>query len=58
MTQPAPAPTPTTLERDQAVLNASMALIRAELAPQRDEQRIAQLHAAYQQALTARWPNA
>lgn len=50
------APIPTDL--DQAVITAGLALIRAELAPVRDDQAIADAQAAYEQAMAARWPDA
>jgi len=52
------APNPTTFALDQAVISTGLALIRAELADERDEAKIAELHEAYDQALKARWPNA
>lgn len=50
------APIPTDL--DQAVIDAGLALVRAELDPERDEQAIAEAQAAYVAAMDARWPDA
>lgn len=50
------APLPTRL--DQAVIDAGLVLVRAELAPDRDEQHIADAQAAYEAAMAARWPDA
>lgn len=50
------APLPTVL--DQAVIDAGLALVDAELAAVRDEQVIADAQAAYEAAMAARWPGA
>lgn len=52
MTQPIPT------DLDQAVITAGLALIRAELAPERDEQAIADAQAVYEAAMAERWPDA
>lgn len=49
---------PIPVDLDQAVIDAGLTLVRAELAAQRDEQAIADARAAYEAAMAARWPNA
>lgn len=47
------APIPADL--DQAVITAGLELVRAELAPERDEPAIADAEAAYRASMQARW---
>lgn len=50
------APLPTDL--DQAVITAGLLLVRAELAPERDDETIAAAQEAYEAAMAKRWPDA
>lgn len=52
MTEPIPT------DLDQAVIDAGLALVDAELAEVRDDQVIADAQAAYEAAMSARWPDA
>lgn len=49
---------PIPFDLDQAVIDAGLALVNAELAEVRDEQVIADAQAAYEAAMAARWPDA